>query len=252
LMASFYSLLTEHRIVASEELEWPAGLMVYYIDVDGRSIRAFDTDTGESSVVHVMKERQRPYRSSMYLDTELVSDSANARRLIVGQRIRYGDVQASWEDTGVEIDMDYMVRFDGKPLTTENRSPQRFPFNVDWDVGVYPIGIPPADPDLQGLQQRFWGAQGLAYRRAGVDGGADKNLAIETPIATWAVRYTATVGDGLAMFQFGDDQICLLDMKTQRIAQKLRGFGPIAVPKDAIVVDGVDDVDLVEEERGGL
>jgi hypothetical protein len=51
----------------------------------------------------------------------------------------------------------------------------------------------------------------------------------------WGFRHLILLGDSLVLFQLGTDQICLLEMRTQRVALKMRGFGPLAVPKEAII-----------------
>lgn len=65
-------------------------------------------------------------------------------------------------------------------------------------------------------------------------------LGFSTPLATWRVSNVTQLPDDKVVFQLGDDQICLLDPKTRKVALLARGWGP------AVVLDP-DDAD----RRGG-
>jgi hypothetical protein len=238
MKASYYSLLTEHRIVASEELPWPPGLVVYYIDPDGRSIRSFDTDAGESAVVHRMGDRQKSELSAVYFSAEPTEEGTSIHQLLVGSIWGSFAEQAKAEELGVWVDASSIVRVrkvqepDDRPL---------YPFGADWhpySPSGGPVSINKPPPEVRGIWQGFWAAQGLEYTIGDEEKSRSFQLSIETPYANWGVRQTMHLGDGILIFVLGTDQICLLDMRTQRVALKMRGFGPIAVPKEAVVEEG--------------
>jgi hypothetical protein len=235
LSVSYFTLLTEHRIVPSEELPWPPGLTVYHLDPDGVRVRAFDTDTGDSRVVHRMDSVHQSQRSVIFFAEEPNSKESRVHRLLAGRLGRSTEDVAAREDLGVEVDTSSIVRM--WDLSERNQEP-RYPFGSAWhpyDLAGGPVSINKPPADLQGFRQGFWAAEGLDYTIGDEEKERSYQLSIETPYAMWGVRQTMHVGDGILMFVLGNDQICLLDMRTQRVALKMRGFGAMAVPKDAVV-----------------
>ncbi len=236
-MASFFSLVTDHRIVPPDEIPWPAGLMVYYFDQDGKTIRAFDTDTGETHSFHVLGNRHRPISSAVFFGKDPTLPESMIHPLVAGEfgpsHLHDHDV----EELGVLVDTAGIERVTQTGYFSDpENSRTRFPFGTDWHpYWDNPISIVPRHPDLHYLRQGFWAAEGLAYRFGNKEDSNIRRLSLETPFITLYVRQVMALGDSLVLFQFGDNQICLLDMRTQRVAMKLRGFGPMAVPKEAIV-----------------
>ena len=53
------------------------------------------------------------------------------------------------------------------------------------------------------------------------------SLSLETPFAAWIARNATQVEGDLVVFQLGDNQICMLDPVSRRIALIARGKGPI-------------------------
>ena len=79
----------------------------------------------------------------------------------------------------------------------------------EYETGVWPIeGIFSYDYDAS--QYRF-------------------HYAMETPIALWSIRYPTHIETGLAVFQLGGDQLCILDPNKKQIALIARGTKPLVV-----------------------
>lgn len=73
----------------------------------------------------------------------------------------------------------------------------------------------------------FWPATGVvAVNRRTAE---RRPFALETPFVGWRARNATVLPDGKLLFQFGDDQICLLDAERRKIALVVRGRGPVAV-----------------------
>jgi hypothetical protein len=73
----------------------------------------------------------------------------------------------------------------------------------------------------------FWEASGvIAINRRTAE---RRRFALETPFASWKARNATVLPDGKLLFQFGKDQICLLDAERKAIALVTRGRGPVAV-----------------------
>jgi hypothetical protein len=246
------SPLSGHHIVAPEEIPWPPGMMVYYFDGDRQTIQAFDTDTGETNAIHTMRRRHRTDMSAVFFGGEPIAPDSEIRPLVAGD-FDYRPPSAEFpEELGILVDTTGVDRFGSKGGAVDPEETRTsFPFGAQQAPYYWnPLSVAPPHPDFKHLQQVDFDfpERDFEYKF----GAETHRLYIRMPSGEGGFRHPILLGDSLVLFQLSDDQICLLDMRTQRIAQKLRGFGPIAVPKDAIVVDGVDDVDLVEEERGGL
>jgi hypothetical protein len=73
----------------------------------------------------------------------------------------------------------------------------------------------------------FWEASGVRVENTRT--GERQWFALETPFGGWKARNATVLPDGKLLFQFGKDQICLLDAERKRIALVVRGRGPVAV-----------------------
>ena len=72
----------------------------------------------------------------------------------------------------------------------------------------------------------FWAGEGII----GTDAKGRKiRFSIETPFVSWIVRNATQIEDTLVVFQLGNDQICLLDTESKRIALLARGKGPAVI-----------------------
>ncbi len=76
-------------------------------------------------------------------------------------------------------------------------------------------------------------SHGLLFQRE--DGSFVFRLATDMPIVQWgALNVTHLPGD-YVVFQLGEDQICIAEPKTWRVALLARGRGPVAVVRQATV-----------------
>lgn len=77
----------------------------------------------------------------------------------------------------------------------------------------------------------FWAVEGMeAYYQANK---AALYFAWETPFSQWIVRSASHLPGDQVIFQFGRNQICILDAPTRRIARIVEGRGPAVALKSA-------------------
>jgi hypothetical protein len=77
----------------------------------------------------------------------------------------------------------------------------------------------------------FWPIEGL--RGENQKTGEKIYFSLETPFVSWIIRNATQLPDNRVVFQLGDDQICLLEPSTKKIALIARGQGPVVVlPKE--------------------
>jgi hypothetical protein len=80
----------------------------------------------------------------------------------------------------------------------------------------------------------FWAAEGLRAtprNESSVNSGHPKkiHLALETPFVRWTVRNATLLPGDKVIFQFGENQICVFDPQTMRLALLCHGRGPVVV-----------------------
>jgi hypothetical protein len=73
----------------------------------------------------------------------------------------------------------------------------------------------------------FWPVEGL--RGENKTTGAKIRFSFETPFGQWIVRNATLLPADKVIFQLGEDQICVFDPDTKKIALLVRGKGPVAV-----------------------
>jgi hypothetical protein len=73
----------------------------------------------------------------------------------------------------------------------------------------------------------FWPVEGLAALTT--SGKVKLHLAFETPFVGWYVRNATQLSTGQVVFQLGEDQVCILEPESRKVARVTFGRGPIVV-----------------------
>lgn len=79
------------------------------------------------------------------------------------------------------------------------------------------------------LRSGFWAIEGLRVRDERTD--EQYRFSWETPFSQWPIRNVMQLPNEQAIFQLGEDQVCVLDLKTKRVALLARGRGPAVLLK---------------------
>jgi hypothetical protein len=208
--ASGKSLYTQMQIVPASEIHLPANLQLFYISSqDGR--------------VH---ENSRELRS-------IVSTNGNDRLLITTMP----DHTNSWSlMLRLDADRDEDVRFisiepviEGAAAAVEPIEEHRQNGRDTW------FNFGPAlkaNSDLTSewtFATGFWPVEGMVAEN---EKRRQKfHFAWETPFSQWNIRSAIQLPDDHVIFQLGNDQICVLEPHTKRIALLAKGRGPAVVMK---------------------
>jgi hypothetical protein len=84
---------------------------------------------------------------------------------------------------------------------------------------------------LQCFRTGFWPIEGLRGKNEKT--GETIYFSLETPFVSWIARSATQLPGDYVVFQLGDDQICLFETATKKIALLARGQGPVVVlPKE--------------------
>ena len=73
----------------------------------------------------------------------------------------------------------------------------------------------------------YWPIEGIRGKNEKT--GQTVYYALELPFVAWPVRNATQLSGGYVVAQLGDDQICLMNLESGKIALIARGKGPIAV-----------------------
>jgi hypothetical protein len=217
-ITSVTSLYTQTQVVELSSISLPERVFLYYIsDQDGDVYRRRLTDSKETKIY------------------DLNSKGSDDRLLVQSSKIEKG----RW---------DLMAR-----LETENRQrPKLIPIEKSFTSIVAPeerlgytnptetegtwmtFGPVPqlggAKTSLWKFRAGFWPAEGLTGKQE--DSNEQVKVAFETPFVRWAVRDAVHLPTDKVLFQLGENQICVYDPITRRVALVVKGRGPIAVMQE--------------------
>ncbi len=86
------------------------------------------------------------------------------------------------------------------------------------------------NPDTEwSARTGFWPVEGMTVKNKKT--GRSIHFAWETPFSQWMIRNAIQLPDDHVIFQLGDEQICVLEPQTKRIALLDSGRGPAVVMK---------------------
>ena len=204
-MSSGTSLLLNMNIVQPSEMRLPEKVLVYYISAKD----------GNVYLRHWSKENDQKVftlNSSDEKDRLFARASENdSRQSDIVARLETHDrrkpsltvVQSSLSDILVRGKGDGKFYFGNIPLLDASESSA-------WEVST-----------------RFWSTEGMSGTNRKT--GKKFHFALATPFASWSVENAVLLPDNKVLFQLGRDQICLLELNTNRVALIIKGRGPLPV-----------------------
>lgn len=79
------------------------------------------------------------------------------------------------------------------------------------------------------FETRFWPIEGLRGKNSRT--GVAIYFSLETPFVAWDARGATHLPGDYVVFQLGENQICILEVATKKIAMLGKGYGPVVVLK---------------------
>lgn len=214
--ASGKSLYTKANVVALSDIDLPQGVSMYYIgkndgdvhqlDFDTRTTRRFaqlsSTDLDDRLAIWPCHTNAGPYGVVARLET--ADQKSPAIRDILG------DLSA--EQVTVKEERD------GEPdATSASFGPVPrlgSTTNAGWD-----------------FETGFWPVEGIVATDS--SNKVQLHIAFETPFVAWSVRNATQLPSNQVVFQLGEDQVCILEPATRKVARLVFGRGPVLVLKRA-------------------
>lgn len=203
-MASGTSLYTKMKIVPAEEICFPTNGVVYYISKTN-GVCSFDFSSRQTTKIFALETDKD--------DRLLVKASPNAPdKWDVWDVSKTNLVCSNLEVAAAEAECDKFPsgRIDGTMFNFGNAPKVGLAGKSDWN-----------------FRTGFWPIEGL---RGDNNKTKDRfRFSLETPFLAWNVRNATHLPGDYVIFQLGDDQICLLELATKKIALLANGQGPVVV-----------------------
>ena len=208
--ASGKSLYTQMKVVPASDIKLPANVRLFYIaDRDGR---VHEADHSIGIIASTNKSdrlliRPTPGQTNTWtLMLRLDADRDENAQLVA--------VESAIEGAMAAVEPSDEYRKNGRDTW--------FNFGPALRLGE-------EKKDGWNIRTGFWAVEGMRARNEKT--GETFHFAWETPFSQWVVRSAIQLPDDHLIFQLGDDQICVLEPSTQRVALLARGRGPTVVLK---------------------
>lgn len=214
-VASGTSMLTQLEVVSLDKMKLPEPYALYYLTNGGDQVIRMDPTDPDSkqtiskATAHHRNDRlfARPRRDSgfdlfVYLDSEDQGSETESRVL---------------ENFSEQAPVEWRI--------AESNSGKA---SGSWfNFGQVPTLGTASDWKFR---TGFWPVEGISGENE--KAGKTVHYSLELPFVAWSVRNATQIFGGYVVAQLGDDQICLMNLESGRIALIARGKGPIvAKPK---------------------
>ncbi len=213
-MISSTSLLRDFEIVPAGGIPLPERVEVYFIGNGDGNVYRLRSSTAAPEMIYELKSRNSQERLTWLADEAIPEQGSLA--VVKLENTRFGHP--------LGILKNYPGESARKQFTVESI----------WDT------FGDVEPVARHMTRKwkfsagFWAGKGLEGEPAGIQEAEAHHksrihLALEMPCASWLVRNAMQLPGDIVLFQLGEDQICLFDPVTNRVALLCRGRGPVAV-----------------------
>lgn len=216
-LASGTSLYGKVNVVPLSGIQMPADAVIYFIGKSDGKIHELEFPSGAIRVVECSPSTNRNDRLFFQIP---FSNSPTATLCLRRDGARQMDY--SIESTTLSVSSDGVaVEPDG--YLNHNLW---FNFGLAKNLGG-------TTNSVWKFQTGFWSAEGI--RASHSDISQRFRVAWETPFSQWPARAAYHLPGDKVIFQFGYDQICVLDAPTRKLARLAEGYGPAVALKLSVV-----------------
>ena len=207
-LASGTALYTKMNIVQPSEISFPKEGVVYFISKTNGVCR-LDLSSQKSEKVYPLKADQddRLFVRTSTFNANNWDILDSSKKILVCSNLQVIASQ-DWRDTNDpnRIEGTWFNFGEAPKLGAAEKSDWKF------ETGFWPI------EGLRGENQKT---------------GEKIYFSLETPFVSWIARSATQLPGDYVVFQLGDDQICLFETATKKIALLARGQGPVVIlPKE--------------------
>ncbi|HEV2327266.1 MAG TPA: hypothetical protein VGY56_00585 [Verrucomicrobiae bacterium] len=204
-MASGTTLYTKMTVAQPSEIRFPKQGLVYFIS-ETNGVCTFDLNSHQTERVYALNKPDNDdrllVRASVF-DTNRWEIVDSSKKIVVASNLEVTATQC-WRDTNDP------VRVQGTWFNFGRVPKLGAAEKSDWN-----------------FRTGFWPIEG--FRGENQKTGENVYFSLETPFVAWTVRNATQLPGDYVVLQLGDDQICLFEAATQKIALLTRGRGPVVV-----------------------
>jgi hypothetical protein len=214
-MASGTSLYTKMNIVAPSDISVPTPVLVYFIGPEDGNVYKRSLAAGAAEMILPLHSKDnndrlfvrpsRPDTNHWDLVARLEGNDRRDPRFVEVLTNLLVEAVPDWRSTVSDP-----PRYEGT----------WFNFGIVQSLGS-------ATNSPWKFWSGFWPVQGL--RASNKATSESVQFSYETPFGAWTIRNTVHLPSDKVLFQLGDDQICLFDPATHRVALLWHGKGAVAV-----------------------
>jgi hypothetical protein len=199
--ASGTTLFTKTNIVQPSDITFPKNGQVYFIS-ETNGVCKFDFSSRQIEKVCSLDtdKNDRLFVRASAFGTNNWDILDSSKRILVCSNLQVTAVQF-WHDTN-------------------NLEGTMFNFGAAPKLGN-------AEKSNWNFRTGFWAIEGI--HGVNTNSGENIHLSLETPFVSWNARNATQLPEDYVVFQLGDDQICLFETATRKIALLARGQGPVVV-----------------------
>lgn len=212
-MVSVSSLFSELTVVPLDQLKMPANVTMYYITDEDGDVCSMELGTRQTTKVYDLNSRD---------DFDCLSfDNTNAP---IGFHKVVALVQPENKPEDEALDLGVTVSDEDCP-----KSPVGWSLMDSRQPGpsqgtALKLGTATDSPWT--FKAGYWPLLGLSGENSTT--GEHVRFAVELPYIQWNVRHATHLPSDLVLFQLGNRQICILDLKARKVAVLCYGRGPLA------------------------
>jgi hypothetical protein len=213
--ASAKSLYTDAHVVRLAEMDAPQDVTMYFISADDGDVCKMRIDGAEKT--RVFDLNSKGLNDCLFLQSS-APDGNNCDMVacLATDDSRHPDLVTIRESFRADV-----------PQYGQDRHKQREHDHDTWANFGDVARLGAANSSQWEFWCGDWAGEGLSGVRK--DTGARLWLSYETPFGQWMVRNATHLPGDKVLFQLGDNQICLYDPETKRVALVTKGRGPVAV-----------------------
>ena len=195
------------NVVQPSQMTMPTNGVVFFISATNGDVYSLDLSTRRSDKVFALKTTDKDDRllvKPAKFDANNWDIFEHSKSTLICSNLAAIAVECWW-DTNNTSDRGTWFNFGEAPRLGEAEK-------SDW---TYRTG--------------FWSAEGVHGINSKT--GASIHFSLETPFVAWIARGATQLPGDYVVFQLGEDQICILETSTKKIALLSRGYGPVVILK---------------------
>lgn len=207
-LASGTTLFTKTNIVQPSEITFPKEGLVYFIS-ETNGVCRFDFSSRQTEKICSLEadKNARLFVRTSAFDTNNWDILDSAKKILVCSNLQV-TATPCWRDTN---------------------DPNRIE-GTWFNFGAAPK-LGNAEKSNWKFRTGFWSTEGV--HGANTNSGENIHFSLETPFVSWIARNATQLPKDYVVFQLGDNQICLFEAATKKIALLARGQGPaVVLPKE--------------------